>query len=388
MLKIKRVILPVLLVSVILAAIVTSLIKQETPKERSFSVVEDAWQVILQNYVANDQLDAQSLRHGAIRGMIESTGDPFARFFEPEEYKLHQEELEGAFGGIGAQVSNIEGQIIILSVLPGSPAEKTGILPNDIILQVDGVSTEGMSLNEAIVKIRGKPGTEVILTVLHKGQDISENIRIVRENIQQTSVSFKKLGNNTGLITLTEFTSDTDEELITVLENARANNTEGIILDLRNNGGGYLPTTVNVVSQFLGEGIVTYAVDNKGRKDTYDVKNGGLALDIHLVVLVNGNSASASEIVTGAIQDYKRGYIMGTQTRGKGSVNQFFPLDDGSAIYLSIEYWYTPNGRQIQGEGIIPDEIVEITQEDIEQGIDPQLNRAIEYIQNEINVRQ
>jgi len=383
--RISRVILPLLLIAVLVVAIATSVIRLNGEEEGDFARVEEAWYIILQNYVDRGDIDTEELSYSAIRGMIEATGDPFARFLEPDDYELRMEGHEGSFGGIGAVVTEVDGQITISMTLEGSPAQEAGIMANDRILEVDGESTEGMSLDEVVLKIRGKPGTQVILTIIHEGEDVPEEIPITRDTIDLPSVYFEKVSDAIGLITMAGFTNDSDTELIDILEDALANNTKAIILDLRNNPGGLLDTAVSVVSQFISEGIVLSAVDSESNEEVYEVEKGGLATDVPMVVLVNGGSASASEIVAGAIQDYQRGYTIGTQTYGKGSVNTYYKLNDGSAIYLSIEYWYTPNGRQIQGGGITPDEVIERTQEDIMQGLDPQLERAIEYLHDQIN---
>ncbi len=377
-----RVILSILLGIAIVAAIITSLLRFTIQETSDLDLVEEAWQVIMENYVDSDEIDQETLSHGAIRGMVEALDDPFSAFIEPESYELSQDRLENTFGGIGAEVTLVEGQVTVVAPIKGAPAEKAGIRAKDKILKVDGNSTEGMSLDQAVSRIRGESGTQVVLTVLHEGEDEPIEITITRDVIKLESVRFEVLSDNITHIAITQFTSRTGSELKSTLEEVVANSTSGIILDLRYNPGGVLSSAVTVASQFLDEGIVIYAIDNEDKKDVWDVEGGGLATELPLVILVNGASASASEVVSGALQDHLRGYIIGTTTYGKGSVNIYRKLSDGSALYITIEHWFTPNGRQIQGEGIVPDEIAEVTMEDIEQGVDPQLNRAIEFLKS------
>lgn len=378
----RRVIFSILLGIAIVAAIVTSLLRLTIHETSDLALIEEAWQVIMENYVDSDEIDQETLSHGAIKGMVEALDDPFSTFYDPESYELSQERLENSFGGIGAEVTLVEGQVTVLTPIQGAPAEKAGIRAKDKILKVDGNSTEGMSLDEAVARIRGEPGTQVVLTILHEGEDEPVEITITRDVIKLESVLYELLPDNMTHVKITKFTSITGSDLKSTLREVIANSTSGIILDLRNNPGGILSSAVTVASQFLDDGIVLYSIDNEEKKDVWDIEGGGLATDQPLVILVNGASASASEVVSGAIQDYQRGYVIGTTTYGKGSVNIYKELSDGSALYITIEHWFTPNGRQIQGEGIVPDEIVEITVEDIEQGIDPQLNRAIEFLKS------
>jgi carboxyl-terminal processing protease len=375
-----------LFVALVAALIVSELNSDQPPDATGLEIVEEAWQVIVQDFVDRDELDPDVLAQGAIKGMIEALGDPHSTYFDPEQYEKWQEHLEGAFGGVGAQVSVIDGRIGIIMPLEDTPAERAGIAPGDVILEIDGESTEGMTLDEAVGKIRGKPGTAVILLVLHEGDENPIEIVITREMIQIDSVTWEVLPGGIAHIRVIQFTSRTGSEMVAALEELQADEVAAIILDLRNNQGGILGEAVTLASQFLEEGIVLYAIDNEGERDTWNVENGGLATSVPLAVLVNVHSASASEVVAGAIQDHDRGLIIGTTTFGKGSVNHLRGLSDGSAIYITFERWFTPNGRQIEGQGISPDEEVERTVEDAMEGRDPQLDRAIEYLISELQV--
>ena len=355
-----------------------------SPTEREFDLIEEAWQIILDDFVDSDELDLNKLSQGAIEGMIEALDDPYSDYFDAEHHALTQDELEGSFGGIGVKIKiDEEGQLTVVAPLVGSPAQREGIMPGDKILGVDGETTEGLSLTEAAFKVRGELGTQVTLRILHQGEDVPQDIVITREKIELASVLPSILLDNIAHIEVSHFSSRTGAEIISALEDITADGMSGIILDLRDNLGGVLEAAVDLASQFLEEGIVLYVIDGEGNRETWEVREGGLATDLPLAVLVNGISASASEIVAGALQDHGRGVVIGTKTLGKGSVNHFRQLSDGSAIYITTARWYTPNERQIEGQGILPDVTVEITAEDIEADYDPQLERAIEYIKSQ-----
>ena len=408
--KMFRIAVPLLLLTVVLVLVVTSLgagcslssLSSPTPTPKQLGVVDEAWSVILNDYVDKDKIDQNAMSSSAIKAMLESIHDPYAAYFDASEFKtIEQINLQGTYGGIGAMVAIKDGQVTVIAPIAGTPAEKAGIKPGDKILAIDGNSTQGMSLEEAVLKVQGDPGTKVTLEVLHQGEETPITLVITREEINLPSV-YPEIGNVTStpsttpvptvtplpngiaIITITYFSERTGDEAVSALKDVLASGAKGIVLDLRDNPGGILDSAVAVASQFLKQGIVLYALDSSGKKETWDVKPGGLATDMPLAVLVNGNSASASEVVAGALQDYGRASLIGNQTFGKGSVNHFRQLSDGSAIYISIGRWYTPNGRQIEGNGLTPDIVVNTTEQDIQQGKDPQLDRAIEYIKSKL----
>lgn len=388
--KAVRVAAPLLLVIALVVASfgagysVSLLISAPSPTPPGLNLVEEAWQLILEDFVDKDELDPKELSCGAIKGLLDVLDDPYSAYFDAEQYELKQSSLEGAFDGIGAVVNIDDEQLTVVAPIEGTPAEMEGIMPRDRILEIDGESTEGMSLTEAVLRIRGERGTQVTLRVLHQDEETPEDIVITREEIKVDSVYLEMLPHDIAHIRLTHFSDRTNAELASALEEILAKDAVGIILDLRDNPGGILEAAVAVASQFLKEGCVLYAVDSEGQRETWNVKEGRLATDPPLAVLVNGNSASASEVVAGALQDHGRAPLIGTKTLGKGSVNHFHQLSDGSAIYITFSRWYTPNGRQIEGYGLSPDDEVERTTEDIEQGNDPQLDRAIEYIRSQL----
>ena len=334
--------------------------------------VEEVWEIIFQEYVEKDDLDADVLRQGAIRGMLEALDDPYTSYLDAETYKLGLEDLEGKIEGIGAQITMRDEQITVVAPIADLPADKAGIRAGDKILEIDGMPTSEMSLAEAVLFIRGPQGTSVRLLVLHQDEVEPEEIEIVRAEIEVTSVRFEMRG-DIAYIRITNFSQRTDAELSSVLESLGDEETGGIILDLRSNPGGLLRTVVDVASHFLTEGVVVDVVDNQGDHDAMSVRRRGVTTDLPMVVLVNSFSASGSEVLAGALQDYARATIAGSRTFGKGSVNVLHELEDGSGLYITIARWLTPEGHLIEGEGITPDYELELDGEDAIQW-------AVEYL--------
>ncbi len=331
--------------------------------DRGLDVVEEAWGIIFRDYVDRDRLDASTLSQAAIKGMVEALDDPYTSYLKPETYQLSLSDLEGKYEGIGAYVGVKDGQLMIIAPIPESPAAKAGIKAGDIILEIDGSSASEMSLEEAVLHIRGPQGTSVRLLILHQGEIEPEEIEIVRAEIKLPSVRFEMRG-DIAYVNISYFSERTNGELSTVLEGISREGATGIILDLRSNPGGLLEAVVDVASRFLREGIVVYVVDNQGKKISLSVEPDGVTTDLPLVALTDNYSASASEVLAGALQDYARAPIAGTKTYGKGSVNTLHQLGDGSGLYITTARWLTPNGRLIEGEGISPDYELELEGED------------------------
>ena len=328
------------------------------------SLLNQAWGVISQKYVNPDNVSSTLLNEGAVRGMLESLNDPYSAYLDPQAYKLEQSDQAGGFEGIGAQVGlNKDGQIIIIAPIDNSPAAKAGIKTGDIILAVNDKSISGLSLTETVLLIRGPAGTTVKLQILHEGSDTPVDIEIVRAPITTSSVSYEMRGNILYL-KISSFNEQTNSELETALEAVDLKNTTGIILDLRDNPGGLVTSVVDVASHFIKEGVIITLRDNQGNTESISTNPNGIFTDLPMVVLVNQYSASGSEVLSGALKDYKRATIAGTVTYGKGSYDSFFQLQDGSAIYLTIGRWLTPNGTEIEGNGITPDYTLTQTGED------------------------
>jgi len=330
---------------------------------QGLDVIEQAWNIIFRDYVDKDKLNTGTLSQAAIEGMVEVIDDPYTSYLNAEDYQLSSTSLEGEFGGIGAHVTVEDGQLTIIAPIAGSPADEAGIRAGDIIVEVEGQPTSEMSLAEAVLKIRGPEGTAVRLLILHQGDTEPEEIEIIRAKIELPSVRSEMRG-DIAYINITHFSKRTSEELSPVLESVAQQRATGIILDLRSNPGGALEAVVDVTSRFLEEGVVVNIVDNQEKQTALEVEPNGVTIDLPMVVLVDNYSASGSEVLSGALQDYGRATIAGTKTYGKGSVNILRPLKDGSGLYVTTARWLTPNGRLIEGEGLYPDYELELVGED------------------------
>jgi len=325
-----------------------------TPQSQGLEVVEQAWNIIFHDYVDQDRLDASTLSQAAIKGMVEVLDDPYTSYLDAETHQLGLSNLEGKFEGIGAYVGVKDEQLMIIAPIADSPAAKAGIRAGDIILEINGSSTSGMSTTEAVLSIRGPKGTSVRLLILHQGETEPVEIEVVRAKIELPSVRFE-MREDIAYINITYFSERTNEELSPVLQSITQEAPTGIILDLRSNPGGLLQAVVDVASHFLKEGVVVNVVDNQGEHTATVVKPNGIATDLPLIVLVDSYSASGSEVLAGALQDYARATIACTRTYGKGSINILRHLKDGSGLYITTARWLTPNGRLIEGKGIEPD---------------------------------
>ena len=341
---------------------------------QGLDVIEEAWGIIFHDYVERDRLSPDTLSQAAIRGMVEALDDPYTSYMNAEDYQLNLESLGGAFEGICAHVTVEDGQLTIIAPIPDSPAAKAGIRAGDIVMEIDGRPASEMSLAEAVINIRGPEGTPVRLLILHQGDTEPEEIEIIRAEIKVPSVRFEMRG-DIAYINITHFSERTNEELSSVLQSVIQEKASGIIIDLRNNPGGLLDAVVEVTSHFLKEGTVVSVVDNQGNRTALEVKPEEPSIDLPLVVLVNNFSASGSEVLSGALQDYGRATIAGTKTFGKGSVNILRQLEDGSGLYITTARWLTPNGRLIEGEGLSPDYELELEGEDAIQW-------AIDYLKS------
>lgn len=347
----------------------------------AFDIFWEAWDVLQAQFYGELPSDSE-LPYAAIEGVIASTGDPYTAFLDPVRADIVRTDLSGSFEGIGATVRmRPDGRLEIVQPLADQPAIEAGLRAADIVLSVDGTALEGMNIYEAISLIRGPAGTVVRLLVQREGVEEPFEVEVVRARIEVPVVESRVLENGIAYLRLSEFGQTATEELKRALQALLQENPDGLILDLRGNPGGYLTTAIEVSSQFVGEGPILVERFRDETERVYDPVAGGLALDIPLVVLVDGGSASASEIVAGAIQDSARGTLVGTTTLGKGSVQLVNTLSDGSQLRVTTARWFTPTGRAIHGEGLKPDIEVEVTEADIEADRDPQLERAIEYLE-------
>lgn len=346
------------------------------PGNIDFQIFWDVYDKVKNNFP--QEVNNQDWVYGAAKGAVASLGDRYSLFLTPEESKKFFEDINNEFSGIGAELSQEGSLFIIVAPLKGSPAEKAGLKPQDIIVAVNGTDSSKYQFNELINVIRGEKGTEVILKIMRKGFEEPKDFKVMRDIIQVESLEFEMKDGNHGYIRVTQFSDDTTQEFIKAIEQLLKDGAKDLIIDLRNNPGGFLNTSIDMVSLFISEGPIVSEVkkDDKTKdfKPTLDDKYKNL----EMAVLVNGGSASASEIFAGAVQDRKVGKIIGTQTFGKGSVQEIENLNDGSALRITVAKWKTPKGRFINGEGIKPDIIVE---DEENTDTDEQLNRAIKELE-------
>ena len=342
----------------------------------------DVWSLLASKYVDPQALDYKNMIYGSIRGMVFSLEDPYTTFLTPKENKEFQDGMEGTLEGIGAELTLRHGLITVVSPLKNSPAKRAGIQPEDIILQIDGEDVENFTFEQAIMKIRGPAGTKVVLTIARKGHPEPLDISIIRETINISSVEWQMIG-DIAVIELNQFIAKTKEEFSKAISEILPKRPDGIVLDLRYNGGGYLDGAVDIVSEFIEKGKVVSVKKRDPEEDEIIYVSGKARIvSIPLVVLINKGSASASEIVAGAIRDHGRGIIIGEPSFGKGTVQEVENLIDGSSLRITVAKWYTPNNVNISEVGIVPDIEVERTIEDMEADRDPQLDAALDYLKN------
>lgn len=352
-------------------------------QDTDLSLFWTVWDEIEKSYVDLDKVHQDTMIYGAIKGMVNSLDDPYSVFMNPEESKEFSSSLEGKLEGIGAELSVEEGNLTIVTPLRDSPAEAAGLLTGDIIYKVDGDLTYEMSLFDAIMHIRGEKGTTVVLTIIREDVKDPFEVSIVRDSIDIESVSSEELDNNIVYISVNQFNEKTIDEFNKIASELILKEPKGIIIDLRYNGGGYLDVSVDLLSYLLPPNSEVVKIKQRNATDEIIYSKGVAKLsNIPLVVLVNEGSASASEIVAGAVQAHKRGVIMGVQTFGKGTVQEVEPFKDGSSMRLTIAKWFTPDDINITETGLTPDIIVEITDEDYENEFDRQKDEAIKYLNN------
>jgi carboxyl-terminal processing protease len=344
-----------------------------------FLAISQAWDLVQKNYVDKTKLDPVKMAQGAIRGMVDAVGDPYTEFFSPQSFQSTMVELTGLYQGIGAYIGKKDKQIVIIAPMPGSPAEEAGLKSGDMILKIEGQSTAQMNTEEASQMIRGPAGSKVLLLVGRLSEKEPFEVNLVRKEIKVDSVKSEMRG-TLAYIRIQQFILPTTGDFKKALVDAYQKGAKGIILDLRDNPGGILSEAVDVSSQFLTRGIAVKIVDKDGIESVQKVKPGGIARDLPVIVLVNGGSASASEIVAGALQDNGRAKLAGQKTFGKASVQNFVKLDDGSAIKITTAHYYTPNGTLISGTGLTPDYPSELKDEELIKWAEDYLNNIISSV--------
>ena len=349
-------------------------VTQGLPSE--FLKLGEAWQLLQKNFVDKSKLDPLKMAQGAIRGMVEATGDPYTEYYTPQSYQSTMVELTGVYQGIGAYIGKKDKQIVIIAPMKGSPAEEAGLKAGDIIVKIDGESTEMMNSDDASMKIRGRAGTKVALEIARQGESKLLEFSVERREIQVDSVTSEMRG-QVAYIRIQQFILPTTRDFRAALQEAFQDGARGVILDLRDNPGGILDQAVDVASQFLTRGIVVKVVDKDGNETVHKVRPGGIATAVPLIVLVNEGSASASEIVAGALQDNGRAKLAGTKTFGKASVQNVLKMSDGSAIKVTTAHYFTPNGQQISSQGLTPDYPSELKDDELVKWAEEYLNKMI-----------
>ncbi|MBI4708858.1 MAG: S41 family peptidase [Candidatus Portnoybacteria bacterium] len=366
--------------------LVQGLYNKETgkPADVNFNLFWDSWAKIQKEYVNRSSLDFQKMVYGAIEGMVKSLGDPYTVFLPPQETKKFSEDIKGSFSGIGAEIGMRDDVLTIITPLEDSPAKRAGLMAGDKVLKIDDQVTTDLNLDEAINLIRGEKGTEVGLTISRDSWESAKEIKITRDEIKVPIIKFeiKDSGDKKiAYVQLYQFTENSGDEFKKVVDQILGSPAEGIILDLRNNPGGYLEMAQDIASWFLDSGKLVAIEDfGDGEKDEYKSFGYGKLEDYPLVILINQGSASASEILAGALRDNKGVKLVGEKSFGKGSVQKLESLTGGSSLKITVAKWLTPSGKSIMDEGLEPDEKVELTQEDFDAGRDPQLDKALEML--------
>lgn len=336
------------------------------------------WDTIKTKYYHQPTNEVKFL-YGAEAGLVASLGDPYSVFFEPKVATEFSRELSGSIFGIGAEVSIKKDVLTVIAPLPETPAERAGLKPGDKILAIDGLDTSGMALDLAVSKIRGDKGTTVKLLIMRDGFKKPQEFSIVRGDIQVKSVRYE-LKNNIAYIKVSHFNEDTGADFTKAVDKVLRDNPRGVIIDLRNNPGGYLNVAVDMIGEWMAEDVAVIERTSNNEQKEYKTNGRARLNNYPTVVLINKGSASASEILAGALQDYGRAKIVGEQSFGKGTVQSYELFDDGSALKLTVAEWLTPKKRAIDKNGITPDIVVKLTNEDADNLKDPQLDKALELL--------
>jgi len=343
--------------------------------------IESIISILKGKYYDPTKIDDKKIFDGALAGIVSSLGDPYTTYFNEELTKSFSEEMSGNFSGIGAEIGIKDNVLTVVAPLPKTPAEKAGIVAGDKILKINNEDTSGMSTDEAVSKIRGEKGTEVTLSVLGANDKEAREIKIIRDNIVVESVTYEKK-NDVAIIKISSFNDTTSDKFKEVSKQIIADKTiKGIVLDLRNNPGGYLSTAIEVSSYWLNRGDVVVSEKNRNNETKpHNATGSNIFSKYKTVVLINQGSASASEIVSGALHDHDKATLIGKKSFGKGSVQEYQEFEDGTALKVTVAEWFTPNGLNINKNGINPDIDVDYTLEDFNKNLDPQMDKALETI--------
>jgi carboxyl-terminal processing protease len=351
----------------------------------NFSIFWQAWQDINDESLYAPSTTAQDRMYGAITGMVDSIGDPYTEFFTPQDGTQFQQDITGDFGGIGAQLGeNTSSQIVVIAPISGTPAAQAGLKSEDIITAINGSSTANMNVDDAVNIIRGAVGTRVTLGILRAGWTAPQDFTMTRADIQEPTVEFAMKG-SIAVITMQEFTQDSDALFVAALQKAQANNAQGIVLDMRNDPGGYLEVAVDLAGYFLKPGSpVVKEIGRTVPEEDYAATGSGVFDNTPMAILINSGSASAAEILSGALHDDRNIPLVGQKSFGKGTVQQVESLPDGSSLKITVAHWVLPSGRILDHDGLVPDYAVTSTDAEAAAGQDPQMDKALQVVQTEI----
>ena len=348
-------------------------------KNIDFDYYWEVWDILKNTYVDKDKIKDKELFYGSLKGLVSSLNDPYSEFMNPLENEEFNNDMSGVFEGIGAELGIRNNILTVISPLNGTPAQIAGIMAGDKILEIDGESTQDISINEAVSKIKGEKGTEVVLSIFRDGFEDIKRIAIIRDTIVIKSVRYEELDDNLFLISIDSFNNTTKKTLLEAIAKIKEVKPRGLIIDLRNNPGGYLDTAVDILGEWINGKTAVIEKFGDGRIIEYKANGSNSLENYETVVLINNGSASASEIVAGALLDYEKAVIIGEQSYGKGSVQILEDLSDGSALRLTVAEWISPYGQSINKTGIKPDIEVDLSYEDYLNNRDPQLDKAKEY---------
>ncbi len=357
--------------------------QSSVPKNVDYNLLWDAMKVVDSKFIGKAPTPEQYL-YGAVKGAVAAAGDPYTAFFEPKELEIFNTDLKGNFDGIGAEIGKQNGNIVIIAPLDGTPASRAGLRPKDIIMKVDGASTADWTTDEAVDHIRGQRGTKVVLTIAREGRLQPFDLEIVRDQIVIKSVKwdFKQVGSKRiAVITISRFGEDTVPLFQNAVNDVITKSADGLIVDLRNNPGGYLQSAVDVASQWVKSGdVVVKEAKSQGSEQVYTASGLNRLGGMKTIVLINGGSASAAEILAGALHDHGKATLLGEKSFGKGSVQELVNLPEGGAVKVTVAKWITPGGKNLDKDGLNPDIPVKLTEDDAKANKDPQMDKALEEI--------
>lgn len=358
-------------------------------KSLDFSLFWSVWDILKSKYVDSESLDANKLFYGAIKGMLQATGDPYTTFFDPEENKKFDEDISGTFEGIGAELGIKNGILTVVAPLKGTPAEQAGLRSGDKIIKIDGKASADMSIEGAVDSIRGQKGTSVVLTIFREGDEETRDITVQRNVINVKSVELEFKDGNLAIVKISRFGDDTEKLFSEAMTKIKIQKSQGMVIDLRNNPGGYLETSIELASKLLPKGKVVVIEESKDKiQEKMYARGGDVGSGIETVVLINEGSASASEILAGALKDNRSNVtLVGEKSFGKGSVQELVKLSQGTAAKITVARWLTPNGNQINEQGIRPDKEIKLSNDDYENNRDPQMDAALEVLKEKLGIK-